>query len=160
MQREKREMLEFVKVKEENLFLLTDIAIKAFNDDKIKYGSMPPGIEFEATHKKYMNDGYYYKILNNDKIIGGIIVFELKDREHRLGGIFIDPDYQNIGIGKTAIEFIENNFPDAKSWSLDTPHLNYRNHYFYEKMGYVKIRELYPKNDRNFCLFLYEKQMN
>lgn len=36
---------------------------------------------------------------------------------------------------------------------------NYRNHHFYEKMGYRKIGETEPKMDKGgFYLFEYEKQ--
>jgi hypothetical protein len=37
------------------------------------------------------------------------------------------------------MQFVENEFPSAVEWCLDTPYLNTRNHYFYEKLGYQKV---------------------
>lgn len=43
---------------------------------------------------------------------------------------------------------------------LHTPYKNFRNHHFYEKMGYKKIGETQPKEDKNgFYLFEYEKRI-
>lgn len=46
-------------------------------------------------------------------------------------------------------------------WRLHTPYKNYRNHHFYEKMGYKKIGETVPKVDKvGFYLFEYEKRIS
>lgn len=37
------------------------------------------------------------------------------------------------------MKLVEEEFPSAVEWVLDTPHLNFRNHHFYEKIGYKKI---------------------
>lgn len=77
-----------------------------------------------------------------------------------LGGIYIEKASQNKGIGAKAISFIEGEFSQAKRWRLHTPYKNYRNHHFYEKMGYRKIGETTPKEDKGgFYLFEYEKIM-
>lgn len=57
------------------------------------------------------------------------------------------------------MRLIEEKYPDAKSWFLDTPYLSFRNHHLYEKMGYKKIGEEIPDKESNFKLFLYEKIM-
>jgi len=38
------------------------------------------------------------------------------------------------------MEFIEDEkeFADAERWILETPHKSFKNHYFYEKLGYVR----------------------
>jgi len=65
-----------------------------------------------------------------------------------------------MGIGAKAIKFLEQEFPEAKVWGLDTPYKSYGNHHFYEKMGYVKVRETEPINDKcGFYLYVYEKKM-
>jgi hypothetical protein len=51
-------------------------------------------------------------------------------------------------------------YPDARKWSLDTPYKSYRNHYFYEKHGYVKVGETQPEKENEFYLFLYEKNID
>jgi GNAT superfamily N-acetyltransferase len=136
---------------------LRDVALKAFQDDYILYGSFPPDFDTIEFHKSNIESGMYFKIITDGKIIGGIKVFDLGSNHFRLGTIFIDPDFQNKKIGSTAIEFIEKKFPHAKKWSLDTPYKSYRNHYLYEKFGYVKVGEEYPEQNNEFCLFIYEK---
>lgn len=40
------------------------------------------------------------------------------------------------------MKLVEEEFPSAVEWVLDTPHLNIRNHHFYEKLilfDYIKI---------------------
>ncbi|WP_408641630.1 GNAT family N-acetyltransferase [Solibacillus palustris] len=66
---------------------------------------------------------------------------KLSNNHYRLNRIFIADAFQNKGLGSQIMQLIENEFPDAHSRSLDTPHLNTRNHHFYEKLGYVKIDE-------------------
>ena len=64
-----------------------------------------------------------------------------------------------MGIGTNAMKFLEMEFPDAKKWTLETPHLSYRNHHFYEKMGFTKVGETEPDPKNNgFYLYLYEKE--
>jgi GNAT superfamily N-acetyltransferase len=93
---------------------LTAVAIKAFTDDKSKYGSVPPGIDTTSQHLIYMKKADYFKIMKDDTIIGGIIVFHDKSDNYTLGSIFIAPPSQNQGIGKQAIEYIERIFPKCK----------------------------------------------
>ena len=50
--------------------------------------------------------------------------------------IIINGEYQNKGLGSALMALLEANYPLARSFSLDTPHLNIRNHHFYEKLGY------------------------
>jgi GNAT superfamily N-acetyltransferase len=150
-------LLEFKKALIEDLPKLVKVAISSFAEDKIKYGSMPPGVDEESQHNTYLNEAEYFKIIKDSIIIGGIIVFKGNDGGYTLGSIFIEPKFQNQGIGKESIMFIESYFKDAKKWSLDTPYLSFRNHHFYEKMGYIKKGETNPEANSKFYLFLYEK---
>jgi GNAT superfamily N-acetyltransferase len=136
---------------------LMNICIRAFDEDKKLYGAIPPNMEKVMWHRQNIKSGFYYKIIENGSIVGGIKLFNLGKGHMRLGAIYIDPDYQNRHIGSTALEFIERKFPDTKKWSLDTPYKSYRNHYFYEKLGYTKIAEEHPEKDKEFVLFIYEK---
>nr|WP_269809269.1 hypothetical protein [Enterovibrio nigricans] len=40
---------------------------------------------------------------------------------------------------------------------LLTPYKAYRNHYFYEKLGYQKLGEFHPDPDDEFRVFEYQK---
>lgn len=153
-------MVKLLKLDKNDSKEFTEIAIESFADDKNKYGEYPPLIDIEHRRLRYLDDGYTYKIVYNDEMIGGVVVFCGKEGSYTLGSIFLRPSYQNMGIGQRVIQLMEEEFSDAKKWFLDTPYLSFRNHYFYEKMGYVKTGVEQPEKDREFKLFLYEKRMN
>jgi len=86
-----------------------------------------------------MRIGDYFKILTSDQIVGGVIVLRKRPREHELGRIFVDPEYQNQGIGAQAFEFLWQEYPLAKKWTLGTPAWNRRTRHFYKKVGFVEV---------------------
>lgn len=157
---ELREMLSFELAHEEDAEILKEIGLKAFAEDKKEYGSFPQGIDSIDWHISQIKSGMYYKIIFEGRIVGGIRVFDMKEGHYRLGSIYLLPEFQNRGIGHQTMKFIENRFPDAQKWSLDTPSKSFRNHYFYEKHGYVKVGEVQPDKGLEFYLFLYEKTVS
>jgi GNAT superfamily N-acetyltransferase len=88
-----------------------------------------------------MRIGQYYKVLVDGRLAGGLIVFRQAPQEYELGRIFIAPDFQNQGVGTRAMEFLGEEFPLAKRWTLGTPAWNRRTRHFYEKVGFVEIGE-------------------
>lgn len=56
--------------------------------------------------------------------------------------------------------FIENEkiFEDASIWTLETPHKSYKNHSFYEKMGYVRTGHEEEINEK-LILIHYRKEI-
>lgn len=153
-------MIKFSVVEKDDAKLLMGIAIKAFDDDRKKYGQLPPGIDSLKWHTSKVNSGLYYKIMVEDIIVGGLNLYDFGNDHFRLGAIFISPEYQNQGIGSRAIESIEEKYNWVKKWTLDTPYLNTANHRFYERHGYKKIQKIQPQKDVDFYLFLYEKKMD
>ena len=77
-----------------------------------------------------------YKIIINDEVIGGIIVWILPEGHNILGTIFVDPPFQDRGVGQKTWAFIEESYPDTISWRLGTPAWATKNHHFYEKCGF------------------------
>lgn len=153
-------MLEFIRATVADLNEFMEAKINAFSDDVEQYGFGPTGYDDYEKEKKNIEHYPTYKIVLDKQIIGGITCGDLGDGLFWLGGIYIDKQHQNRGIGAKAITFLENEFPQAKRWKLHTPYKNYRNHHFYEKMGYKKVGETPPKADKGgFYLFVYEKQM-
>ena len=160
----------FKKAKIEDAETLTEIQKRTFDDDSRRFGGLPaggpvphvfggpPGYDSVDWTLWAMKTGIYYKILAGDQIIGAVILFDMHKRHFNLGRIFVDPDWQDQGIGSQAIRFIEKTFPYVKRWSLDTPEWAIRNHHFYEKLGYVKVGEEAPKGI-DIRLYLYEKRM-
>ncbi|MBN1934552.1 MAG: GNAT family N-acetyltransferase [Anaerolineae bacterium] len=121
---------------------LAQISGRAFDND-IHYGAPgpggPPGYKSAEWQRKMMRLGNYFKILVDVQIVGGIIVFAKEPRCYELGRIFIDPDYQNQGIGTRAFEFLWQEYPLAKKWTLGTPAWNRRTRHFYSKIGFVEV---------------------
>lgn len=134
-------MIRLEEAKSQDAKALALVSKRAFEDD-INYGAPdiggPPGYKSDSWQSKMMRIGLYYKFVDEDhKIIGGAIVFNQGNGHYELGRIFIDPAYQHRGIGAQMMERIEQQFPDARRWTLDTPKWNTRNQHFYKKLGYV-----------------------
>jgi GNAT superfamily N-acetyltransferase len=137
---------------------LVQVQIRAFHDDTRLYGvelGGPEGYDSVEHMREKTAKHPSHKILLDGKIVGGMVVFDRGGGYYHLDVIFIDPDYHNQGIGTQALQFLDRTYP-AKKWTLDTPQYATRNHHFYEKMGYVKVREF---EDHGFALIAYEKVM-
>ena len=80
-----------------------------------------------------------WKFLLDGKVIGGMIVWVFESNENCLGVIFIDPDYQDQGLGKEAIQWMEAKYPDTKVWRLETPEWQVKNRHFYGKTCGYKL---------------------
>ncbi len=81
-------------------------------------------------------------MLDGDQIIGSFILFleNPADGAIWVGNIFINRDDQDLGAGTAAMEFIHEMYP-AEICRLETPGWAIRNHHFYEKSGYRKVKE-------------------
>jgi GNAT superfamily N-acetyltransferase len=122
---------------------LTAVCTRSFNDaHRSQFGEDggPPGYNDIAWHEKAIQGGHYYKMVEEGQIIGGMIVRPRKEYVYHLSPLYIDPAYHNRGIGKQAMYFLETAYPDAVKWTLDTPEWATRNIYFYEKLGYQRVR--------------------
>lgn len=97
----------------------------------------------------------HFSIFFGDHLIGAIVV-KLKEDKNHLYLLFVDPKYQNKGIGKVAVEFIFTNYC-KELWTVYTPFKSYKNHHFYEKLGFEKYGE--AKITENFFLFKYKKRV-
>ncbi|WKA60231.1 GNAT family N-acetyltransferase [Planococcus shenhongbingii] len=95
---------------------------------------------------------FHYTIWLEDEIIGGVDIRSLGENTYRLNRIFLSNKFQNQGLGSKIMQLIEKEFPAAVEWNLDTPHLNKRNHHFYEKLGYQKVGQ----HQITEKLFLYD----
>ncbi len=146
---------------------LCDLMTKTFDDDAQRWFGIPQGgpprydelsYHQELVEGRAWSDPHvYHKIIFEDRIVGGLVVFP-NDSSGRycLGSIYIDPDYQDRHLGSEVMRLIEETYPHARKWVLDTPSCCTRNHHFYEKHGYVKVGEGGPKED---SFFMYEKVM-
>ncbi|MBX4147154.1 GNAT family N-acetyltransferase [Paenibacillus lautus] len=124
---------------------LTEIQKASFNDESKHFNNNeicgPLGYNSVSWQEEMMQNCEYFKVLYNGEIIGGALIFIESNQVHNLGRIFIDPNYQNQGIGKKVMKEIEGSFPDSTKWWLDTPSWSVKNHHFYIKCGFTKVRE-------------------
>ena len=134
--------LRMVRARAADAATLARASERAFDDD-IRYGAPgpggPPGYASPEWQARMMRMGDYYKIVLEDRIIGGLIVFRTAPREYDLGRIFLDPDHQNRGLGAQVMDLLWQAYPLAKRWTLGTPAWNQRTRHFYAKVGFQEI---------------------
>ncbi|MHA6531142.1 GNAT family N-acetyltransferase [Paenibacillus sp. BAC0078] len=140
---------------------LAEVQKRTFDHDAQQYQNKPeegpPGYGSISWQSDMMKSGHYYKLLEDDVIIGGMIIFPSENKEEcHLGRIFIDPKHQNRGYGQEAFRFLFSTFSSAQKWTLDTPSWAVRNHHFYKKHGFVQIAEVLDTNSGE-TLFQYER---
>lgn len=158
------DQLHYVEATKIDIPALTAVMTRSFDDDSRRFRGEPEGGPDGYNNgdffRQWMRPGNCFKIVLGDILIGAFIVFQdyPEQGSNVLGTIFLDPRYQNLGIGTQTMEYIEKTFP-AKRWTLDTPEWQTRNHHFYEKLGYRKIGER-EEPHAGFTLRLYQKDMN
>jgi GNAT superfamily N-acetyltransferase len=139
-----RESIQLDKAKPGDANTLALISERAFHND-IHYGAPgiggPPGYNLDGWQTRMMKAADYYRISVANQIVGGLIVFRKRTREYELGRIFVEPDYQNQGVGTEVFELLWQEYPLAKRWTLGTPTWNQRTRHFYKKVGFVEVGE-------------------
>jgi GNAT superfamily N-acetyltransferase len=128
---------------------LTAAMTRAFDDDaRLHLGQErggPPGYDDGEFFREWMlgyEESTGYKILADSQVIGGMILWIIPDGHNFLGTIFVDPAYQDQGVATRAWAFIQATYPEAKSWTLQTPAYATKNHHVYgEKWGFAKVGE-------------------
>ncbi len=137
-------MLRFEKAAFDDAVTLAKVSERAFHSD-VHCGAKGPGGPFGYSHDMWqtrmMTAGKYYKILFDDQIIGGIVVRILGYQYCEVFRVFVDPMFQNRGIGTQMFDFLWTEFPEIKRWTLGTPAWNRRTRHFYKKVGFVEIGE-------------------
>jgi ribosomal protein S18 acetylase RimI-like enzyme len=125
---------------------LVKVSIRSFHSDYLvgapsKNGG-PPGYDSIQFHNKILEKAEaFYKINENEKIIGGFWIFCKGNNHIELSRVFIDPDYQRQGIGLRVFDYLFSKYPNVQKWSLDTPKWNKRTFNFYTKLGFLVERE-------------------
>jgi GNAT superfamily N-acetyltransferase len=139
---------------------LVNAEISAFHNDTTLYGvplGGPPGYDSVDSALQKIREDDYYKIVYDGQIVGGIVVYDEGGGHFHLDLIFIHPDYHNLGIGTRAMQFIEQAYPTATRWTLNTPTYAIRNQHFYEKHGFVNVgEEVYP----DITLIIYAQRIS
>jgi GNAT superfamily N-acetyltransferase len=159
--------LEYIEITESDLPELTDIMTRAFDDDtRIHLDEErcgPEGYDNGEFFRIWLfpyKESRGYKIVKDGQTVGAFIVWILPGGENNLGTIFVDPAFQNQGIGTETWMHIESVFPETKSWTLGTPSWSVKNHQFYEKKcGFKKIKEE-EAPDHPGTIYIYRKEIS
>lgn len=137
-----------------------DLQIKSFKAllDKYQDYDFSPGAEkIERTIYRFKELNYdYYFICLGDKKIGAVIISS-GNSLCKLKQIHILPEYQGYGYAQQAILSVEELYPKAAQWELDTIKQEEKLCYLYEKMGYVqtgKEQNIKPGMDLVFYMKL------
>jgi GNAT superfamily N-acetyltransferase len=90
----------------------------------------------------------YYKILLGNYIVGGVIVAADAEKYpmENFWRIFVEPVYQDRGIGQEAMRQIYRLRPNVKRWRLGTPEFHAKNRHFYERMGFTYLETWKPEH--------------
>lgn len=138
--------LAFHEITEEDVPELTEVMTRAFDDDAQKHLGKerggPEGYDDGDFFRKWLfayQESVGYKIIYDGRVVGGIIVWILPEGHNILGTIFVDPAFQDTGIGEQTWAFIEDTYPQTNSWRLGTPTWATKNHHFYAKCGFLKV---------------------
>ena len=157
-------MLQLEKATPADARTLMQICVQAFAEDIGQWGG-PIGIDQVKAHLDWMKTYLYYRIVFDEKTVGGVLVDSQDDKHYVLSAMFIAPESQNQGLGTQAIRLLEETHPTATKWSLSTAYCSHKSQRFYERLGYVKVGETEPGGypeipDKHFHLFLYEKKLD
>ncbi|MCB9459724.1 MAG: GNAT family N-acetyltransferase [Anaerolineaceae bacterium] len=141
---------------------LTQAAIASFHYDSVLYPEVeiggPPGYDSVDVMLRNIEEQACFAIVEDDQIVGGMVINVMGAGHYHLDLIFLAPEYQNRGLGTQALQFLESTFLATK-WTLDTPIWAVRNRHFYEKHGYVNVGQFYVEAD-NITLISYEKTLS
>lgn len=122
---------------------LVRVQVAAFHYDSVIYPDVeiggPPGYESQEVMLQKIAEDEAYTFRLDEQIVGGMVIFKESDGHYHLDVIFLEPARHNQGIGTQAMHFLDEVYPDASLWTLNTPTYAIRNQHFYEKMGYVRV---------------------
>jgi len=137
--------MHIVLAEENRIKTIVDMSVRAFETDVNvggAKGDCPPEYDSVEWHKQMAREGHLYQAMMGNDIVGGALLFpdEAKNSVY-IGRIFIDSAYHRKGYGILLMECIENSFPSAAEFDLDTPSWNVRTNAFYAKLGYKIVKE-------------------
>ena len=159
--------LSFEEISEGDVPALTAVMTRAFDDDAQKHLGKerggPEGYDNGDFFRKWLfpyKESVGYKVVHKGKVVGAMIVWILPGDQNILGTMFVDPEYQDRGIGTQMWQFVEETYPQTKSWRLATPGWAKKNHYFYEvKCGFHRVDSDPLLGELEEGLLAYRKEM-
>ena len=121
---------------------LTAVSRRAFDNDA-NYGADgpggPPGYDSVEWQLRMIASSEYYCVMEDDRLIGGVIIASGPAEQHELWRLLLEPERQNQGIGGQVLELVWALYPMVTRWRLDTPNWNERTRRFYARNGFVQV---------------------
>jgi GNAT superfamily N-acetyltransferase len=159
--------LSFEEITKGDIPELTAVMTRAFDDDAQKHLGKerggPEGYDNGDFFHKWLfpyQESVGYKVVSEGKVIGALIVWILPGDHNILGTMFVDPDHQDRGVGTQMWQFVEQTYPETKSWRLATPVWATKNHHFYEvKCGFHRVHSDPLLGELEAGFIAYRKEM-
>jgi len=130
------------RAEESEAEVLAEISKRAFESD-IECGAPelggPPGYDSPRSVAGNIKYTDYYKIVYDYLVLGAVLVGPRSEYHCEIGGLFVDPEFQNKGVATRAFILIYELYPGIKVWTLGTPEWNARTKHFFEKLGFEQI---------------------
>ena len=129
--------VEYRKAELNDAELLISIYNAAFYDDYIRYGECPAYGKTKEMMERSIIEYPKFLIEYEGKPVGCISCKETGTGIYEIGCLCVIPEYQGIGIGTAAIEFVKTHFRDWNRFTLVTPLDKSENVRFYtERCGF------------------------
>lgn len=137
-----KEAVELVLATEKDAELLHQMKYEAFLPLYEKYHDDETSPVKEPIEKVIrciqMENSDYYLIKFQNEFVGGVRIVEKKEAVFSISPMFILTEYQNRGIGYTAIQKVLALYQKAIAWRLSTILQEKRDCHFYEKCGFYR----------------------
>lgn len=94
-----------------------------------------------STIEQSIDSGTAYRIRENGKIVGGLVLQIREETQHNeLELLFVSPEAHSRGIGTAAWREVERLYPETKVWETFTPYFEKRNiHFYINKCGFRAV---------------------
>ncbi len=138
---------------------LAAIGRLAFQADREKYG-LGPGIYENPSFLVPLlqkGDQSVRKLVVDGETIGVLITRPVEPGVMHLGCLCVLPSHHSMGYGSQALKLLEQAYPSACRWELDTPADSIKNRRFYEKNSFCVVK--YTPMDQGPDLVVLEKQI-
>ncbi len=99
--------------------------------------TIPPLVQTIESLKEDFSDYHFYIAKIGKNIVGSVKVKLVENNILWIGRLVVHPYYQNQGIGKKLMQFIEDTFKHVSAFELFTAEKSIRNISLYQKLGYV-----------------------
>ncbi|MDO5519510.1 MAG: GNAT family N-acetyltransferase, partial [bacterium] len=136
--------MKLIKAETTHVDELVRISKDAFDSDvtvgATKAGG-PPNYDSKEWHLEMVKEQHLYTAIEDEKIVGGAIIFEEPNKREvtYIGRIFVDPACFRKGYGTQLMILLEKLNPKTRFVKLDTPIWNTRTNAFYKKLGYIEV---------------------